>query len=112
MNSTIRLSISFFLFLSQNIHPHVRIRNENLKHLTYISLSSYLVAKLCRTPGSCKYDNFVMSSTPPGGASVSFGKTFEIFVTTYKKFSSQENKQHQRLNFNHMSQVLCQFPFS
>lgn len=56
--------------------------------LTYISLSSYLAAKLCRTPGSCKYDSFVMSSTPPGEASVSFGNTLEIFATTCNQFSS------------------------
>lgn len=49
--------------------------------LTYISLSWYLAAKFCKTPGSCKYDNLVMSSTPPGGASSSLGNMFANFVT-------------------------------
>lgn len=55
---------------------------KDITKLTYISLSSYLAARFCRTPGSCKYESLVISSTPPGGASVSFENTFEIFVTT------------------------------
>ena len=41
--------------------------------LTYISLMSYLDFKFCRTPGSCKYANFVISSTPQDGESASLG---------------------------------------
>lgn len=55
------------------------------------------MAKLFKTPGSCRYESFVMSSTPPGGASVSFGNTFAILATTW--------------NYNFMShnaKLICQ----
>jgi len=43
---------------------------------------AYLTARLSKTPGSCKYDNLVMSSTPSGGASVSLGCISDIFAVT------------------------------
>lgn len=48
------------------------------------------MARFCKTPGSCKYDNFIMSSTPAGGASISFGNTFSRFVTTFLPKQSKE----------------------
>ena len=52
----------------------------NIAHIDFIKFISR--AKFCRAPGSFKYESFVMSSTPPGGASVSFGNTFDILVMT------------------------------
>ena len=66
---------------------------ERVIWLTQISLSSYLAARFCRTPGSCRYESFVMSSTPPGGASVSFGKTFDMFETICRIQSSDQNHE-------------------
>lgn len=65
---------------------HARIEEKKLWwirniELTYISLISYLHFKLYKTPGSCKYANFVISSTPQGGKSASLGYTLEALTT-------------------------------
>jgi len=52
---------------------------------TYISFALYLAFRLRRTPGSCKYASFVMSSTPSSGNSGSLGWTALTFATTYKQ---------------------------
>lgn len=66
-------------------------------------MSAYLLCRLSSTPGSFKYVNLVISSTPPWSASSSLGYNFSGKSNTYQKFQipppDKTNKpKNQKLN--------------